>query len=309
MRKVICFLTLLIACCCKGKKEEAVVKPVVETIHVDISSKAGTIPFEDVFDSMRLVPLETTPESLLGIIGRIIIHKNDIYILNKQAQSILVFDGNGKFLRKIHKVGGGEGEYYQLMDFAIDNDKERLILLTDRPEALYYYDLEGTFITRESLPTYYINILYADGKLLLVNQKSDLEYKVFVRDMETGEVAQYLGITENDRIFENFGIGSSYSGFYPRAIKSNSPHIFFPYTDTIYQLMDGTVSPKYKIDFGKQSIPKGFFNDERSASDNYQLAMDGGYGSFIANFKESKDFVCFSFGGGNCTMVVYSKKT
>ena len=58
------------------------------------------------------IVLETTPESTIGTIDKLIVRENKIYIMDKEiTKSLFVFSIEGKFLYKINRAGRGPGEY------------------------------------------------------------------------------------------------------------------------------------------------------------------------------------------------------
>lgn len=69
-------------------------------------------------DSCRLIPLETTDDSLLGKIYKIKKHNNTYYLLSDDRW-ILRFDENGKFISSLNCLGSGPEEYTYIGDFDV----------------------------------------------------------------------------------------------------------------------------------------------------------------------------------------------
>ena len=80
----------------------------------------GSTDATQLFRNIRLVPLETTPECLIGSIDRMQVYEERIFIQDGMSNALLTFDLNGKFLSKIGAVGHGPGEYVQIDYFHID---------------------------------------------------------------------------------------------------------------------------------------------------------------------------------------------
>lgn len=298
------FLTLLCVIFSCGTKQAAQVGSAIETIKVEVPDNLVK-NYHELFDEYRLIPLETTEASIIGNIDRIVLHKNQIFILDSRNNSVFVFDDRGKFLWKIKGEGGGPGEYEALKDFTIDDKKGELILLAHRPYKAYYYDLEGNFIRSEDTGTFYNNVVYQDGQLILVNEREEEEFSIFLKNTTSKDMQGYLPVTEVPKITNNAQI--SFGSAFPYAVKSQSTYVFFPFLSTIYQVQDGEVFPRYKIDFGDHKLPENYFKNLMTPEKAIAEAIKNGYGFFIAHFRESKDYITFSYGSGE--IVVYSKNT
>jgi hypothetical protein len=77
-------------------------------VSFDNCKKSVDLKLSDLIDSYRLVPLESTPESLIGNNPRFII--GDEYILVVDMNGIYKFSKEGRFIRKIIKFGRGPQE-------------------------------------------------------------------------------------------------------------------------------------------------------------------------------------------------------
>ena len=69
---------------------------------------------------MKLILLETTDESLLDAIYKVIVTKSNIYIHDRlKGGGIAIFDNNGNFIKRISN-GRGPGELVRLYDIDFD---------------------------------------------------------------------------------------------------------------------------------------------------------------------------------------------
>lgn len=77
-----------------------------------------SVSFYDIFSRIDLIPLETNEESVLnfstGAPEKMMLSENRFYFLEKEG--VLIFDADGRFINKIHKLGKGPGEYLLLSD-------------------------------------------------------------------------------------------------------------------------------------------------------------------------------------------------
>ena len=101
-----------------------------EIIPVDL--KEDYLDISPLIDSVVLIPLEATDQSLIGNIDKIICTDDRFYILDKRtSKNLFVFDHQGKFIRCIGQAGRGPGEYLEPSDFVV-YPKENLIIVTNR---------------------------------------------------------------------------------------------------------------------------------------------------------------------------------
>ena len=80
-------------------------------------------------ENIEYIPLETTDNSLLGSVNKVLFRNNCFYVMDKMSGGVYVFDRRGKFLSSIVKPGEGPEEYIELMD--MDVDKEGNVYIAD----------------------------------------------------------------------------------------------------------------------------------------------------------------------------------
>ena len=106
----------LTLCACSGqpKEENGVIK-------VDIEN-AQPLKLSDLVESITLIPLETTDESLVKDINKMKVRDGKFYFTN-QSKNVLAFDKNGKFLMSTaSRVGEGPEDYYFAFSIDVAND-------------------------------------------------------------------------------------------------------------------------------------------------------------------------------------------
>ncbi len=84
--------------------------------------------WDDYFEYSHHIVLETTEESALSRINKLIVDDNRIYILCSGMKTIFIFDKQGKFIRRIANVGKGPSEYLSAEDMIVTPDGEIKIL-------------------------------------------------------------------------------------------------------------------------------------------------------------------------------------
>ena len=128
--------------CQKEKIEEASVLLKTQDVKVQTSS----IKASSIFEIKRIIPLETTDESLIGRFAKLIKVDKSFYILTFDSR-LLRFDENGKFIGSIGTKGEGPHEYTYIEDF--DADRNYVYILNEN--RLLSYLPDGTFVKETPL--------------------------------------------------------------------------------------------------------------------------------------------------------------
>lgn len=265
MKKIFYLLTILFVVSCSqlGKDQEG--KTVV--VNIDLNRKPENINTTDFLRriSIRLVPLETTEDSNLGIYyNQMVVSDGNIYILDGQQSVILCFDGNGRFIRKINKLGNGPQEYSRPGGIAVL--KERISVL-DR-NRIQQYDLEGNFIKTIPVSRGYQIIVTPSGNFVITGSYID-EYSLHIFDSTGKLLSAYFPRQEklSDMILTRANASSM--GVYKNGIFVSN------YFDlSVYHVADDTVKTLYKFDFGAQNMPDDLFygspEDKMDKFENYR---------------------------------------
>lgn len=146
----------------------------------------------------RYVQLDTKEECLIMEISQLLFTSKEIFIFDVYSQSVFVFDYAGRYLRKLHKVGQGPGEYSMMSAISLDEKRHR-ISVVDLGIRIINYDMdsfeylgdysinavaaeevaEGEYIAYNSLPIIKDGFDY-DFHLLKYNDKGDVEKNMYL---------------------------------------------------------------------------------------------------------------------------------
>lgn len=94
----------------------------------------------------KIVALETVDASLIRHIKRVIKHDDKLIVLNSGIE-VLIFNKEGEFLNKINKRGNGPTEYTNIVDIALDDNSENIIIYSDNFKLLVF-DLMGNYVSQ-----------------------------------------------------------------------------------------------------------------------------------------------------------------
>ena len=109
--------------------------------------------YDSIINKIDFIPLETTNESLIGHISKIIMMDSLILISdNYKTNQLLLFDNQGQFIRKISNRGRGGEEYLDLADIAVDKLNKIIYILDGDQGKLLLFNYNGLYIRSIKLP-------------------------------------------------------------------------------------------------------------------------------------------------------------
>lgn len=133
-------VSFIMVACQNNSKNDGDVTVVVEKTDFKKTYKAS-----DIFENVEIIPLETHDSCLIGDCSKMVLVKDTIYILDKKSNQMFCFDRQGKYLRKIGRIGRAGDEYSEIDDFCIlrngniainDHNLSKLIIYDCRNKAL-----------------------------------------------------------------------------------------------------------------------------------------------------------------------------
>lgn len=130
-----------------------------ESIYIDIDSNNITPQFSDIFSKIEIVPLETNNSSLIVNVDKIIYSNDTIYLLDQKQSQLFIFNGSGKFLWKLDKLGRGPGEYLNIEDFVI-NPQNRNIEIISATGQYIIYNSQGQMLESYQIPVRGVHHFY-----------------------------------------------------------------------------------------------------------------------------------------------------
>ena len=196
----IIFIPLLFSCKGKEIKTQSNLSSIGENkeiiaIDLDQIEEVQTLLVSSFFKDVSPVVLELTDESILKNISKLIPFDEYLIIndLNLNNSGIYLFNKNGKFVRRIGRIGKGPGEYSSTSDCTVNYTDGLLYVLDGNTNRILTYRLpSGEF--SESVKLQDINVMshsieYHDGKLYVDTDfiyPGDEDYLLREIDLKTG---------------------------------------------------------------------------------------------------------------------------
>jgi len=147
------YLVLLCLVSCTSPKKESEQPEfnpeVFQSFQLSINSERKK--FASLIDSIELIPLEETNQSLLTSVSRVIKYDDQYLVINKGDEEIVFFDSEGKYLKTFNRLGEGPREYQSINSFWVQDD---LLSIYERKRTtIFNYTLDGNFVDSRKLPT------------------------------------------------------------------------------------------------------------------------------------------------------------
>lgn len=187
------------------------------------------VKLSDIFSDFKLIELETNDNSLLGGDGRKIIKQDSLFYI-RSINEILVFNNEGKYLKKLSAFGAGPEEYSQIRDFDIMDDNNEIWICTDL-RNICRYDLDSfDFKGKLSFNFGLFSIKYlGDGLFIASTSDEDGIFKIINTSGETVD-----SIYKNDMA----NVGTSLVDFYYSPSNKKMIHLLQSSNDVIYFDLD-----------------------------------------------------------------------
>lgn len=258
-------LTVLLGC---STQSEQHTQPEVIDVETNLNNYQD-LQLTDIATQIQYIPLETSNKCLLE--GRINVEIVDSFIVATNSSSCYLFNSiTGNFIRKIGNKGHGPAEYKSANGFI--NPLRKRIFFLGWNKNLLEFDFEGNFIQSIPIPGFVDSFespsipsqfsYFSDQIVCSFINPIGTEEKLLLFFDNTGKVIKTF---PNLNIFpENrFSFTTKESVLY-----HFDKNLFFKeiYNDTLFQVDNDALFPKYIFNTGKYKIPyesKWWSNEER----------------------------------------------
>ena len=224
------------------------------TISITSSMNSGEVQLSNYVDSITVIPLETTDESLIARASNIVLFQDKIFISDAVAQQLIVFSNTGKHIKTFHKRGQGGGEYISLTNFFITKEYIYILDISNRIILVYNHDFQ--FINRIKLESPAHNLIIQDNNIWLYNipgqtYDKDFELTCINTENQTFNLFERKYINGNNIKNITFWIGGN-------VFHSLNEQSFYSeqYGNKIYKLGKNSPTLYLDLDFGDYTIPE-----------------------------------------------------
>lgn len=120
---------------------------VKNVIDVLSPTSSKTYSVSDIAVNIEFIRLQTTGESLIDRVRKVVINSQNIYISN--FNEVFCFDTKGTFLYKLNRKGRGPEEYSNLFDYDINLNNDILIILSYNSILIFKNSIDGFVYSKQ----------------------------------------------------------------------------------------------------------------------------------------------------------------
>ena len=246
---VVCLCLLLTLCTPKVETD----LPVIDVIGAMKMEKP--LMLSELVEYIEYVKLETSPECLIGN-GSVLKVGNNLYVKSFNPSVMLVFDGQGKFLKQISRPGKGPGEYKNCPYFDVSQDN-KYVAISGPEDGIKLYTTEGEFKAHAKISNQFFSGFFflSPEKLLTYPARMNISQRGFpvmvVWDIEELQPDTLLSIDRETQPSDMM-ITMAHSACYPFG-----GNIYFKEAghDTLFQLDSKMkISPRVVFNCGDKAV-------------------------------------------------------
>lgn len=259
---LIFYLTLLLVVySCTSQLEDPALPEALIRIN---TKKAKGNHISNIINWTKVLPLETTTSSLIRGVNKLAFSNNNIFVLNRpgrEDERLMVFDfKTGSYLRDIGKAGIGPTDFKGLRDFYIDPETEEVVCLVAARMAIMFYDQFGQHLRSKRTGLFGSEFEKIEEGFLVYNEHNSTDMSGFnylIRMNQEGIISDKMQSYPSGRE----GLGQGETGF---ITKGHNGEILYgaPFSDTIFQVVDEGLLPRFIFDLNGPSPPISIINDK-----------------------------------------------
>lgn len=245
------FLCLVIASSCSnGDSSGIVFKDGFASIPIDIDAPKRNL--SDFVESVEIIQLEETANSLLGSVLEYERIGKSIMLRNFNTNSVIQFTEEGKYVSSFSKSGNGPQEYSFILSFWVE---ENSVFIYDSPNGrVQEYDIQGNYKSSTRITQSAINsIISKSGKFYLSTIRpidGIHRFYTITLDLEGNPIDMQIPYKYGKLIMTGWG----YSDF---ALIEGALMHHYANNDTVYIQRNGQFEPYMSFDFGDNWAWKG----------------------------------------------------
>lgn len=228
--------------------------PVIISVNSQTSDRK--IKMSELYSALEYIKLETTPESLIAQVSKIIPLDTQLLIVDKESSKILLFDVNGKFMGTIGSKGVGAGEFIEIEDVAVDKKGEKIFVLDHSGKRILIYDLKGNFANdiKTDFIAHEIEYLengnlacYCDYSANETYEKNETRPNLILLDLNSIEAHPFLYVPQSISVQE---VNSPFSALFSHT--SRHAFLFDILTNSIYEIGKERINRTFVLNFGNE---------------------------------------------------------
>ena len=291
------FVCGLLFCGCKRKTP-----PAGETL-IEYNP-AASLKMDDLFSDYRIVNLQLTDSSVMGMPRTVKIRKGILYV--SDGTKLFQYAPDGTHLRTLAKRGRGPQEYYDIADFDVSDDE---ILILDRNKKVTRYRQDNSFYAASHLNFFAASLhVLSDSTVLLTSACQEPGDKFHVFDLtDLSSVASFQPVSTAEISYRHFMGQDNFHRYGDRLLFHE------PLNNTVCEIRDDRCIPYRRLNLCGSNPPEEFWSKTyKNVRDIAVEAEKKGYAYGMPVYAENDGQMLFTFRKGNeyllCSYAKESKK-
>ncbi len=241
--------------------------------------------FSKVYELHKVIKLQTIDESIFAVPSKIVFTDSYIFILDQTRDKLLVFDKEGKYIKKLGSKGKGPNEYLSITSFSVEEKENVILFYDDYISSIFYYSLDSlSFKKKEKIGFASRTFESYDSQLIFYRSlfpdkwNKDLSFDIITTDYNHPEHIK--------KKFFPYDYYNGSRGHCEKLLKTTEGLFFYRnYTDTVYNYQDGSFIPQYTINFYNSEIPDVSFYKDRSKLSNIKISRELMKGNYVYSYR------------------------
>lgn len=267
-------LSILLFSCQTGSKSS----------HADaMNFRLDTVQTSDInpVSDVKYLSLEQTDNSLIGSIDKVLYRNKRFYIFDKSANmGILVFNEKGKFIKALHRLGEGPGEYIAPIDFDVDAAGNVYIADNARQKIIKYLAEDFGEYQEYDLGCYFMEFAVVDDEHIILSE-------VYGQGKVIDKLAVYSNKDKNVKSLLKSALKETDEQSVPRG----SSHYLYRSADNVYFYQRFTPEI-YSVNAGGAELAANILSDKYFKEEELK-ALDGNAQAFFVDMTHIKDISAF----------------
>lgn len=221
-------------------------------IRLPLTKETEATP-ENFIADYRYVPLGTTRQPV-GNIDQLLVTDDRIIVVDKErAQTIFIFDHDGKSCAEIYRPGRGPQEYYHIDHTTLTpGENPQLAILDARGSKALFYDLDGHYVNSLPIPFRFTGMEYLNKDEILCSTDAYVRHDPFFKERKDAD--RLLFFTDGTFRIEASTLTNRVTnrkiGYTEPIVKQSGDELFInpKLNDTIYRLDGRNLKPLYYVD-------------------------------------------------------------
>ena len=255
------------------------------------------IRVESCIEKIEYVKLGKTDDVLIGKVTHLLFTPDHIIVGDTyMSKAVFVFDREGNVRTVINRLGRGPQEYQDIIDVFLTPDKKTIGIINCAAKQVLYFDMDGNFKQKQSLPFSCREIEWLDDETMILvadgwqHFESSPAFESYPNKQDLLFFTHTTAQNIHSSTFVNpFDVNIFH--FQPLDVKRFDDRIYAckAFGDTIYQVTKESIFPRYWLDMkginGKANFGKDITGDKLYESPNYT--------NFPNIYTESDDYAFF----------------